>query len=141
MYVAVRVDRHRGRPVARSSLGRGLPGILSVWVPLPKLKSSRFRGRHASSCHQRLSRSPLACSHDVPFRTAKTQRARREQQTNKTKEEIEQIAERVVDAMLKVHRALGPACWSRRIKRASPMNFVAGISRSAAKLPYPSGMK
>ena len=27
---------------------------------------------------------------------------------NKTKEEIEQIAEQVVDAMLKVHRALGP---------------------------------
>ena len=27
---------------------------------------------------------------------------------NKTKEEIEQIAELVVDAMLKVHRALGP---------------------------------
>jgi hypothetical protein len=44
----------------------------------------------------------------IPFLTAKTQRARTEQQTNKTKEEIEQIAERVVDAMLKVHRALGP---------------------------------
>ena len=27
---------------------------------------------------------------------------------NKTKEEIEQIAEHVVDAMLKVHRAMGP---------------------------------
>jgi hypothetical protein len=27
---------------------------------------------------------------------------------NKTKEEIERIAEVVVDAMLKVHRALGP---------------------------------
>ena len=69
--------------------------------------------------------------------TAKTQRARREQSMNKTNEEIEQIAEQVVDAMLKVHRALGPACWSRRIERASPMNYVAGVSRSAAKLPYP----
>ncbi len=27
---------------------------------------------------------------------------------NKTKDELEQIAEQVVDAMLKVHRALGP---------------------------------
>jgi PD-(D/E)XK nuclease superfamily len=27
---------------------------------------------------------------------------------NKTKEEIEQIAEQVVDAMLKVHRSVGP---------------------------------
>ena len=27
---------------------------------------------------------------------------------NKTKEEIEQTAEQAVDAMLKVHRALGP---------------------------------
>jgi GxxExxY protein len=44
----------------------------------------------------------------IPFLTAKTQRARREQEMNKTKEEIEQIAEQVVDAMLKVHRALGP---------------------------------
>jgi hypothetical protein len=35
----------------------------------------------------------------------------------------------------------GPACWSRRIRHASPMNFVAGVSRSAAKLPCPSGMK
>ena len=44
----------------------------------------------------------------IPFLTAKTQRARREQQTIKTKEEIEQIAERVLDAMLKVHRTSGP---------------------------------
>jgi GxxExxY protein len=42
------------------------------------------------------------------FLTAKTRKARREMAMNKTKEEIEQIAEQVVDAMLKVHRALGP---------------------------------
>jgi hypothetical protein len=37
---------------------------------------------------------------------------------NKTKEEIEQTAEQVVDAMLKVHRALGPGrdCSNRLIK-------------------------
>jgi hypothetical protein len=35
---------------------------------------------------------------------------------NKMKEEIEQISEQVMDAMLKVHRASGPACWSRRIR-------------------------
>jgi GxxExxY protein len=35
-------------------------------------------------------------------------RARREDAMKKTREEIEQIAELVVDAMLKVHRALGP---------------------------------
>jgi hypothetical protein len=47
----------------------------------------------------------------IPFLTAKTQRARREQEMNKTKEEIEQIAEQVVDAMLKVHTEhWGPAC-------------------------------
>ena len=40
--------------------------------------------------------------------TTKTPRARREQAMKKTNEEIEQIAEQVVDAMLKVHRALGP---------------------------------
>jgi hypothetical protein len=50
---------------------------------------------------------------------------------NKTKEEIEQIAELVVDAMLKVHRALGPdlleprtasSAWSmgyERVRRLS----------------------
>jgi GxxExxY protein len=44
----------------------------------------------------------------IQLLTAKTPRARREQALNTTKEEIEQIAEQVVDAMLKVHRALGP---------------------------------
>ena len=43
--------------------------------------------------------------------------------------------------MLKVHRALGPGLLESAYQRASPMNFVAGVSRSAAKLPYPSGMK
>jgi hypothetical protein len=42
------------------------------------------------------------------FATYKAPRARTEKAMNKTKEEIEQIAEQVVDAMLKVHRALGP---------------------------------
>jgi hypothetical protein len=42
------------------------------------------------------------------FSTAKARRTRREKAMNKTKEEIEQTAEQVVDAMLKVHRALGP---------------------------------
>jgi len=36
----------------------------------------------------------------VQFLTAKTRRARREDAMNRTKEEIEQIAELVVDAML-----------------------------------------
>ena len=48
----------------------------------------------------------------------------------KTREEIEQIAGVVVDAMLKVHRALGPAYWSRHIRRALRTNCVAGASRS-----------
>ncbi len=42
------------------------------------------------------------------FPTAKTRRAQREEAMNKTKEEIAQSAEPVVDAMLKVPRALGP---------------------------------
>ena len=40
--------------------------------------------------------------------TAKGAKRQREQTMNKTKDEIEQIAEQVVDAMLTVHRALGP---------------------------------
>ncbi len=35
-------------------------------------------------------------------------KAQREDATNKTEEEIEQIADQVVNAMLKVHRTLGP---------------------------------
>jgi GxxExxY protein len=42
------------------------------------------------------------------FLTAKKRRARREDRMKKTREEIERIAEAVVDAILKVHRALGP---------------------------------
>ena len=42
------------------------------------------------------------------FLTAKMRRARREETMKRTREEIEQIAAQVVDAMLKVHRALGP---------------------------------
>jgi hypothetical protein len=42
------------------------------------------------------------------FSTAKARRTRREKVMNKTKEEIEQTAEQVVDAMLKVYRSLGP---------------------------------
>ena len=42
------------------------------------------------------------------FFTAKTGRSQREDAMNRTKDEIEQIAEQVVDSMLKVHRALGP---------------------------------
>ena len=44
----------------------------------------------------------------IQLLTAKTPRARREEGMNQTKEEIEEIAAQVVDAMLKVHRALGP---------------------------------
>jgi GxxExxY protein len=40
--------------------------------------------------------------------TAKTPSARRKQTMKKTREEIEKIAEIVVDAIFKVHRALGP---------------------------------
>jgi hypothetical protein len=40
--------------------------------------------------------------------TAKTRRAQRESTMKKTREEIERIAEIVVDAILKVHRALWP---------------------------------
>ena len=41
-------------------------------------------------------------------RAVQAQRARRGEEMKKTREEIEQIAAVVVDAMLKVHRALGP---------------------------------
>jgi hypothetical protein len=48
----------------------------------------------------------------------------------KMREEIEQIAEVVVDAMVKVHRALGPGL----LESALPMNCVAGAlsSRTAS---------
>ncbi len=36
---------------------------------------------------------------------------------NKTKDEIEQIAEQVVDSMLKVHRALGPGLLESTYRR------------------------
>ena len=46
----------------------------------------------------------------IPFLTAKTPRARREQAVNKKKEEFDQVVEHVTDAILKVHRPLGPLC-------------------------------
>ena len=50
---------------------------------------------------------------------------------NKTKEEIERVAEQVVDAMLKVHRALGPgllestyqACLAYELRCSRTSNF------------------
>jgi len=61
----------------------------------------------------------------IQILTAKTQRARREDAMNRTREEIEQTAELVVDAILKVHRALGPGllestyqvCLAHRLPR------------------------
>jgi GxxExxY protein len=50
----------------------------------------------------------IRCIDSNHFSTAKARRTRREKAMNKTKGEIEQTAEQVVDAMLKVHRALGP---------------------------------
>jgi hypothetical protein len=61
--------------------------------------------------------------------TAKMRRARREQTMKRTREEIEPIAALVADAMLKVHRALGPglrefdartasSAWSTGYERA-----------------------
>jgi GxxExxY protein len=50
----------------------------------------------------------ICCIDSNHFSTAKARRTRREKAMNKTKGEIEQTAEQVVDAMLKVHRALGP---------------------------------
>jgi phenylpyruvate tautomerase PptA (4-oxalocrotonate tautomerase family) len=44
----------------------------------------------------------------MPFLTAKTPRARREQAVIKKKEEFDQVVEQVTDAILKVHRPLGP---------------------------------
>jgi hypothetical protein len=44
----------------------------------------------------------------MPFLTAKTPRPRREQAVNKKKEEFDQVVEQVTDAILKVHRPLGP---------------------------------
>src|SRR3954447_16983257 len=44
----------------------------------------------------------------IHFLTAKMQSTRREKAMRKPREEIEQIAGLLVDAMLKVHRALGP---------------------------------
>ncbi len=41
---------------------------------------------------------------------------------NRTKDELEQIAEQVVDAMLKVHRALGPGLLESTYRHAWPMN-------------------
>jgi hypothetical protein len=49
-------------------------------------------------------RLALRCMSAVPL-TAKARRTRREKAMNKTKEVIEQTAEQVVDAMLKMHRA------------------------------------
>jgi len=36
--------------------------------------------------------------------------------------ESEQIAKPVVDTVLEVHRAWGPACWNRSVRHAWPMN-------------------
>jgi hypothetical protein len=50
----------------------------------------------------------IHCIESHHFNTATARRTRREKLMNKTTEEIEQTAEQVVDAMLKVHRTLGP---------------------------------
>jgi ABC-type transporter MlaC component len=50
----------------------------------------------------------IHCIESHHFSTAKARRTRREKVMNKTKEEIEQTAEQVVDAMLTAHCLLGP---------------------------------
>jgi hypothetical protein len=50
----------------------------------------------------------IQCIESHHFSTAKARRTRREKVMNKTKKEIEQTAEQVVEAMLNVHRGLGP---------------------------------
>jgi hypothetical protein len=50
----------------------------------------------------------MHCVKSNHFGTATTRRSRREKALNSTTEEIEQTAEKLVDSILKVHRALGP---------------------------------
>jgi hypothetical protein len=67
------------------------------------------------------------------FLTAKARRPRRREEMKKTRKEIEPIAEFAVDAMLKVHRALGPgllesayqACLALRALRAFAVNLAS----------------
>jgi hypothetical protein len=50
----------------------------------------------------------IHCVESNHFCTAKARRTQRGKAMKKSKEEIEQTAAQVMDAMLKVHRALGP---------------------------------
>ena len=52
----------------------------------------------------------------IHFLTAKSRRTRREETVDKTKVEIEPIAELVADAMLKMPLHWDPACWNRCIR-------------------------
>jgi hypothetical protein len=52
---------------------------------------------------------------------------------NKTREEIEPIAEQLVDAMLKLHRALGPGLLESTYQACLAHEHLAARSRSAAK--------
>ena len=68
---------------------------------VPSSQGGRLQGRGA----QEHTCATIDWNH---FLTAKMRRARREETMKRTREGIEQIAAQVVDAMLKVHRALGP---------------------------------
>ena len=73
----------------------------------PTLRSARFQERPSTLVRREQEHvgATVGLSH---FLTAKMPRAPREEAVKKTREEIEQIAALVADAMLKVHRALGP---------------------------------
>ncbi len=82
------------------------PVVLAVWDRKPEILPGR-RALNGATAHRegpkpRREREQNDCS----------PRRREERQVKKamtkTKEEIEQIAEQVVDTVLKVHRALGP---------------------------------
>ena len=93
-------------------LAGGSRVIQSDMIPpiLPCLLLRHDRGVLRSATAARGSLAPQATkSSGSHCLTAKAKKAKGNKgQMNKTKEEIERIAEMVVDAMLKVHRALGP---------------------------------
>ena len=55
----------------------------------------------------------------------------------KTREEVEQIAEVVVDAMFNVHRALGPGPLEPAYQACLAHELRCRASRSSLKLPLP----
>ncbi len=94
-------------PFSRFCSARNLPRCPFLTLRRP-LRSPLVSGQKIIKLEELGARKIALASSSFHFPTAKTPRAQREDAMNTTKEEIEQIAERVVDAMLKVHRTLGP---------------------------------